>query len=154
MSSFELITNKSCEQTEGQVAERAFALGDRVLDFQKSNLRSVGLVQKHQYLENCLVVMWSSQIFHPTAGVTIVSRTRICVTSVSSSRSLIQAVTDLSAHAFVDSPSLSEVPPSQSQAVRNVLVRAFGDRLGAKHKLMLKILLQATGRDDVASLVA
>lgn len=136
------------------MAEGAYALGDRVLDFQQSNLRSVGLVQKHQQADNCMNIMWSSQVFHVTAGVSIVSRTRLRITTISGSRSLMQGFTELLPHDLPDNSIAPTATPSQAKAVRNVLVRAFGERLAAKQKVMLRLFLQTTGRDEVASLVA
>lgn len=109
-------------------------------------------MQKRQN-DDSMVLMWSSQIFHPTAGMAFIGRARIRVTGLSSELSLIEAFTDVSATELQRSSLAPSIDPDAAMSVRSALVGAFGSRVGYKHKAFLKRMLVSSGRSHLAAVI-
>jgi len=101
-----------------------------------------------------MVLMWSSHIFHPTAGLAFVGRARIRVVGLSSELSRIEAFTDISSIEVASNSPGPNVDPEVARSVRSALMGAFGSRVAHKHKLFLKLMLSCSGRGHLAAALA
>lgn len=135
-------------QTQGTAIEQGFSIDASHLDV--PSLLSTGVIQKHEQSDS-VVIVWTSRKILPGALMSLVARAWLFIapsphSCPGSPKTLVRS--------FYDISSDSAVVGEDAQAVRALLVGAMGERLRSKHKIFLRAVLSATGRDDLAAAIA
>lgn len=97
-----------------------------------------------------MVLVWTSNIFHPTGQLTFLGRAWVIITpsphsTAKAPMTLVQSYYNLS--------SVESGLGGGAGSVRAILVGAMGDRVQFKHRLFLRTILSATGRSDLAAAI-